>query len=503
VRLRRIHPVQAGVSEKRLKNIRASVLKALELCGASRSRSDWLRPPSPAWAELLATVPSRHDTWKLSQLAQYCTALDIPPGSVRNEHIRGLLSALEQETFIDKPAAKVGAMVSVWNRLKKDLPGWPDTPLTFPRQKQPWTIHLDRFPKSFTDDVDKWLDRLAHPDPLSGEGPAKPLRPATIEYNRFSIQQIASAILHGASLPLEEARDLQWLVDIDRLKQGLRYVMGRFDGKPTEAIHKLAVCATSIAQHYVKVDADRLAALKGLSRRLKVEVNGLRAKNKERLEQLDDDDNLARLLHLPSRLRQVSRQPDLSAHRSALVIQAALCIEILLHAPMRSGNLSRLSLERHIRRARVKGKECLLLSIPGAEVKNGRDLSFELTGDALELFDLYVKEYRPVLLRAPSEYLFPAQDGGPKRPHTLSALIKETIHAHTGLVIHAHLFRSIAGKIHFMIHPGDFLTLGHAIGDSLPTTMKAYAQFEQKNAGRHYQASVAEARKRLNGGTSV
>jgi hypothetical protein len=115
----------------------------------------------------------------------------------------------------------------------------------------------------------------------------------------------------------------------------------------------------------------------------------------------------------------------------------------------------------------------------------------------LALFDIYMKEHRPALLRAPSEYLFPAQNGGPKRPSALSEHIKATIHEHTGLEVHPHLFRSIAGKIHCMIHPGDFLTLGHAIGDTLQTAMTSYAQFEQQNAVRHYQASVAEARNRL------
>ncbi len=102
--------------------------------------------------------------------------------------------------------------------------------------------------------------------------------------------------------------------------------------------------------------------------------------------------------------------------------------------------------------------------------------------------------YRPTLLRAPSDFVFPAQDGGPKRGNTLSSLISTTIKNHTGLTVHAHLFRSIAGKIHCMINPGDFVTLSHAIGDTLQTAMKSYAQFEQKNAVRHYQASVSAAR---------
>ena len=493
VRLRRVHPVQVGISEKRLKNIRSGVLKALELCGASRARSDWLRAPSSEWADLLALAPSQHDVWKLTQLAQYCSALDVTPLSVSELHIRGFLAALETETFIDKPDAKVSAIVSTWNRLRKSVPGWPDLVLTYPRRKEPWTFRLDRFPISFQADVAAWIDRLSNPDFLEGDGPAKPLRPASIAHWKFLIQQMASAIVRSG-VPITELRDLSLIVDITNLKAGLRYMMSRFDNKPTEAIHSLSIRMKAIARYYVKADEAHLADLSALCRRLQPGGPALRAKNQTRLEQFDDDDNLARLLHLPQRLIRLASKPTLSTHRQALMVQAALSIEILLHAPMRMGNLSRLNLDRHIRRVRVKGAMCLILSIPGSEVKNGRALSFELSGDALMLFDLYMETHRPTLLRTSSEYVFPAQDGGPKRVHTLSSLISETIKEHTGLTVHAHLFRSIAGKIHCMINPGDFVTLSHAIGDTLETAMKSYAQFEQKNAVRHYQNSVAAAR---------
>ncbi len=499
VRMRRVHPAQDGISEKRLKNIRAGVLKALELCNASRDRADWLRPPSPAWEALLNTVPNKHDVWKLTQLAQYCTALGVLPQDIRDDHVRDLLTILEQETFVNLPCSKVGSIISVWNRLRGDLPGWPAILLSYPRKREPWTFPIERFPESFQRDVARWLDRLGNPDPLNGEGPAKPARPATIFHRRFQVQQIASAIVQGG-VPISEMRDLGCLVDLERLKLGLRYMMNRFGGKSTEAIHAIAVSVKSMARYHVKVEGAHLTELAALCKRLSLKGDGPRAKNQARLEQLDDEDNLALLLCLPAHLQRAAKRPNLTAQKRALLIQAALCIEILLHAPMRIGNLSRLSLDRHIRRARVKGADCLLLSIPGAEVKNGRDLSFELTTDAVALFDLYMAEHRAVLLLAPSEYLFPAQNGGAKAPTGLSTLIKTTIHAHTGLTVNAHLFRSIAGKIHCMIHPGDFLTLGHAIGDSLRTTMKSYAQFEQKNAVRHFQASVTEARRRLTDG---
>jgi hypothetical protein len=93
--------------------------------------------------------------------------------------------------------------------------------------------------------------------------------------------------------------------------------------------------------------------------------------------------------------------------------------------------------------------------------------------------------------------LFPAQDGGPKRKEHVSGLIKNTILEHTGLVINAHLFRSIATKIHSMAAPGDFATISHVLHNTLQTSMKAYAQFEHGASIRHYQNSVDTARKRL------
>jgi integrase len=496
VRLRRIHPAQVGMSAKRLKNIRSSVLKALELCGASRSRSDWLSPVSQPWAELLAQVPDQRDAWKLTQFAQYCSALGVTPTGVENDHIKGLLAVLTEYTFLDNPTVKVSTAVSVWNRLRQTQPGWPQITLKFPKKKEPWTFPIEAFPESFQGEVARWMERLSNPDIFSGEGPAKPLRPASLKYQRFNIQQMASAIVRSGT-PIGEMVNLGCLVDLEKLKAGLRWYMNRFEGKPTGSTHKLVSCVKSIARHHLRLGEEQMRELSGLSARIAARIDGTRSKNQERLEQLEDDANLALLLHLPAKLVARASRSDLRAHRRALLVQAALAIEILLHAPMRIGNLVGLNLDHHVRRAEVKGAPSIILSIPGEEVKNGRALSFELTGATLALFDLYMRDYRPALLTAPSDFLFPARDGGAKWTISLSKLIKDTIREYTGLTIHAHLFRSIAGKILMLSNAGDFATLSHVIGDTLQTTMKSYAQFEQKNAVRHYQASVAAARNRL------
>ena len=497
VRIRRIHPAAHDISKKRLANIKSDVLKALTLAGCSRSRGDWLRSPSAEWETLLNKVPDKHDRWKLSQFAQYCSALGVEPSAVTDEHVLGLLQALIDETFADKPDQVVLNAVKVWNRLRIQVVGWPEITLARPpRKKEPWTTPLDRFTDSFQEDVNSWLTRLEHPDPFNASGPMKPLRPATVAHRRHQIQQMASALLL-TGYRIENITSLAALVQVEAFKDGLRQLMNRFGDKPTEAIHGLAMGMKAIATHHVKVDEEHVNELRRICQRLNLNVDGLRIKNQERLQQLDDPHNLAKLLHLPDKLVRLSSRAGLRPHNAALLVQAALAIEILLYAPMRAGTLSRIHMDQHIRFIGAGRQRRTQITIPAQEVKNNRDLHYELGEGATRLLQKYLKEARPNLLDAASDFLFPAMNGGPKRTSALSALIKETILEHTGLVINAHLFRSIAGKIHSMAAPGDFATLSHVLHNSLRTAMKSYAQFEHQSSLRHYQDSVDKARKKL------
>ncbi len=127
-------------------------------------------------------------------------------------------------------------------------------------------------------------------------------------------------------------------------------------------------------------------------------------------------------------------------------------------------------------------------------MKNEKALDYEWGTNLTAQLELYLAEARLVLMKAPSDYLFPAMDGRHKGSTHLSRLISDTIREHTGLEIHAHLFRSIAGKIHSLVQPGDMATLSDPLNDSLPTVMKSYAQFERRAALEHYQNSLSKVR---------
>ena len=58
---------------------------------------------------------------------------------------------------------------------------------------------------------------------------------------------------------------------------------------------------------------------------------------------------------------------------------------------------------------------------PAEAVKNEMALEVRLPRETAKMLDLYLRKHRPALVDAPSPYLFPAQNAGPKRPSVMSA----------------------------------------------------------------------------------
>ena len=75
------------------------------------------------------------------------------------------------------------------------------------------------------------------------------------------------------------------------------------------------------------------------------------------------------------------------------------------------------------------------------EVKNGVELEFELTGETLELFDLYMKHARPLLCGSSNRYLFPGRGDKPKQPSWFSTQIAQNLARELGVPVTGHQFR--------------------------------------------------------------
>jgi hypothetical protein len=464
-RLNQLHPTQIGISAKRFSNIKSAALAALRRTGAKTKRRDWLDPMSPDWSTLFEAVPNKLDRYKLSRLFRWATTEGLAPRHLNDAAIADFTEMLVSETFVKDPHKIVRQAVNLWNKMSGAIPGWPQSELARPLKRAPWTFPLAAFPESFQADVDRWCARLTLDDLFAEDAPIRPCRPATIKHRRMQ-----------------------------NFKRAIGFIRKRNGDKSTEALFGLATGLKAIARHHVKVDETHLNQLKRICARLDQTADRTRRRNRDRLEQFEDKANLARLLNLPEHLANKAQAAGFRSRRAALWMQTAVAIELLLFCPMRVGNLAALDLDRHMRWRTVNRRKILLISIPAVEVKNGVPLNYELVGSSAALVRAYLDQARPQLLGAPSTALFPKLNGAAKQPGDLSTQIRRTIFEESGLVVNAHLFRSIAARIHNMIAAGDFGTVAHVLSDRIGTVMKAYANHEQTSSLRRYQDSVVRLR---------
>ena len=88
-----------------------------------------------------------------------------------------------------------------------------------------------------------WRERMANPDPLDEEAPARALRPATIEHRIYNFRQFASALVHTGHLPVEEITSLSVLFQPEAFKAALRFFLDRSGRRPSACTTSPGPCA--------------------------------------------------------------------------------------------------------------------------------------------------------------------------------------------------------------------------------------------------------------------
>lgn len=496
----RLHPLQCGVSKKRLQNVKSDVLFSLRHLGLGGGRRTYLAPLSEKWQRLFDATDDRQIKYRLSRFMRFCSNSGISPEDVTDDIASDFLAALTEESFVKSPQKIHGAACRNWNHAVKVVNGWPDIRLGVPKRRKTYTFAWASFPVSFQKDADDWLDHLRGNDILSKDEFVRPLRTASIKSRRFAVRQLASALVHQGH-DIGEIKSLAFLVSMDHAREALRFFLDRSGDRPTSQIHGLAYTLKRLAEKWVKVTPEHVAQLKELCRRLKRRNRGLTDKNKIRLRQFDDPDNKALLLDFPRRqLEEAQRSNKKPRHRS-LKVQTALAVELLLMTPIRIGNLASLDIERHFHWGRAGQNRGVHLVIPAREVKNQQDIEFELPEETVRLLRTYIEDYRPILVDEPNPFLFPGRGGRHKIGTVLSTQIKEHVRDATGLVVNAHLFRHIAAKLYLDANPGGYEVVRRVLGHrSMDTTINFYTGLETAAAARHFDDQILKLRHDLAGG---
>jgi integrase len=493
--------VALGLSAKRWANVRAELAFALRRVGiAPRQRRLAVHLPEPWWS-LRAGVRDVAIQRGLARFLAYCADHTIAPEAVDEGTFQGFLVWLEAGTLVPKPLALHRCAIVQWNRATAQVPGWPQRKIVVPCRTNHVRLPLQTFPASFHADVEAWQACLAGSDLLQENGPAKPLRPASLRHMRYQVLMVASAWVRAGCDPAELCR-LADLVEPERFRSAMRFLIERHGGKPNRTLDQLATTFVHLARHWVKLDPERLKSLIEIRKRLSHKVQGLSAKNRSRLRQFDEPLNQLALLELPERLLGLAeRQPK--PLKAAYLVQTALIILLLQMAPIRLRNLQTLHCERHFHRLPGRRRQGRVrLVIPGEETKNGEPLDFPLPPELVRILDLYLERHRPQLVASEADqgWLFPGRGGGLKHAVSLGVQISGAVRRHTGLLVHPHLFRHLAAKLALQEAPGNYEQARRLLGHkSIDTTTLYYTGFNGAEAAAVYQAQLLERRLRLKG----
>jgi integrase len=265
---------------------------------------------------------------------------------------------------------------------------------------------------------------------------------------------------------------------------------------PTSTRPAKLIC--TLAKHWVGVPPDHLAELVDIRRRLDPGRHGMTAKNRATLRWFEDEARVERFLALPETITGRHRSRSDIKVRDAVEVQIALAIELLTVAPMRCGNLATIHLKRNLVRIGTSKDAQMHLHFPADAVKNETELEFPLPRSTLDLLDLYGSEFRPKLVRASNDWLFPGEAAGPKQAMLLSKQIAKTVEREIGVRLTAHQFRHLAGFLYLRRNPGGHEVVRRLLGHkSIDTTTRFYAGMEVSEAIRHYDKHIESRRGEL------
>jgi integrase len=489
-RLAGFHPAAAGVSRKRLQNVRSAAAFALDRYGLG-GRRDYLAPLSPAAQALHARLPGKYAQCALSRFLHFISAQGIAPDQVTDAVAQAFLTALQEHSCIKNPRETHKVTCRVWNKARAQVAGWPDVMLTVPCYRQSYGVPWTAFPASFKAAIDAWFaDPIDDGDFFADNGRIKPLAARTIATQQDHLRCTASALVRSGH-NVDSIVDLAYLVRPAHVRQALQFFLDRNDGKPNAYVAAVAYSLRTVARYGVVLpDADR-KEVERLYKKVARQRHGMTCRNLARLRQLDDPAVRDRLLAFPTlRIREVLRH-DTGGIAEALAVQAAVATELWLFVPLRIANFAGLRLDQHLIRREGRGERSWAIHVPAAVVKNTIDLDYELPPPIARHLELYLERFRPRLVAGTNPWLFPGRNGEAKHVATLRSQVTRAVLQGTGIELHPHLFRHIAGKLLLDEHPGDQGTVQRMLGHKSPrTTMATYTGAETRAAIRRYDEVV-------------
>jgi integrase len=353
-------------------------------------------------------------------------------------------------------------------------------------------------------------------DPPLDDDDARPAIAAHVaKKQEYELRRLASALVARTGRDPKTISSIADLVTREAFGAILQFLLDRIRKKdPTASTSGgLFIAAQSLcnfAANWVKVGDDHLKVLRKMASarnpnpasrgegQRKVR-RGMTRKNRDMLAHFRDEAILARFLDLPAAVfdRILRRQKKFGRlkRKDAVALGWAFGMAFLQIVPVRPKNGSGTELGKNLIEQGAGSSRRVFVHWEPEEVKNGVELHFELTGEALEMFDLYMKHGRPLLCGPTNRYLFPGRGDRSKQTGWFSTQIAQNLERELGVRVTGQQFRHLTGFVYLLDHPGDYETVRQFLGHTnISTTVSFYAGVEMQDAAKALDKVVKKRR---------
>jgi site-specific recombinase XerD len=477
-----MNPVLANLSPGGFYNLKSRVRRGLRLLGVIEKSGAKKVKLTAAWQAIVDALPEGPRI-KIGRFSKFCSHNAIEPAAV-SEAIFLQFRAEVEAMAVGKDAMKATkAAATAWNYGRLHVQGWPAIELVVPSNANPaFLLPMSAFPEGLQLDLEIWLKRVRDADEGDLHAPTKPFRPATIKARIFDCRYTASALVKVGMQPAEIV-NLAILLKPANIDKVIAFIADRLgtQNAPTKirvlaALLGLAKFGPPNCRKYTEALKGRLKTAVSQSGRKLVTMT---EKNRHRVAAFKDPATVRRLLNLPIVLMKKADAVEVPTAETARQATIALAVEILLANPMRAANLYTLDLERHFQNIGQGNTSQVFVHIDGKEVKNYRDIDFQLPKSAKALLFHFVKRYRPLLLKAHGQptgtcYLFPGTLNGHLDHKHAWQLLGNATEKQVGVRLSTHHFRHVTAYLCLSQMPGAYELVAKALGHADATTTKRF-----------------------------
>ncbi len=483
-------PGAVGLGAARWRNVRSDVGRAVRLSGLSVDVAAEKVPLTDDWEAVALRAENPVQRSVLRRFGRFCCSRQVAPEDADDDVLDQFLDYLDLNQLSKTPERTVRDVIRFWNCIVAVGPPARFKPLRIRGTNRNYTLSWDQLPEALLEDARAFRKRSLDPSYLTDAVTHRPVRPATAIQRDRMLRRLASAEILAGVDP-DHLQSLAELVDPDHLKRGLQFFIERNGGQPNKQVFDMALLALVIARHWAALPDEQVTVIERWANKFHVPQNGMTDKNREGLRQFADVDVIRALLTLPEQLIAKAKRL-LVCTRSALMVQKAVALALLTTAPLRLGNLRILDRQRHFRRAFSVDDPHYQLVIPAAEVKNKVDLEFPIPPRIMDMIELYIATYQPLLTNGhPSTLLFPGRTGQAKHDTALRSNITDVVYKELGLRVNPHLFRHLCAFLFLKAHPGHYESVRQLLGHkNIQTTTNFYAGFETDEAMHRFNKVI-------------